>query len=240
MTHSGMKTLVLFGAALLTSAQHHHGGGTDPFAHSGCNCSAFCDGQCAINATGPQQITLYRMTPQHTLTLDDKNTGDVAGDTSYIISRRTAAFDCRNAPANDTHCASMTVTGDVANSTDLIIEFELEVDGNWGPCVEPLSARRLALFSRSPAVPALILPARCALSRLPFGSQVPFLQPARRKAPGGHVDLQHDSRLGQQLHLRMSPCVPSRRPYESHIFLRPQWRQQPSGRWHVVLHLALR
>jgi len=128
------SVLVVFASLALVAAQHHHGS-TDPFAYSQppCTCSAFCDGACAINATGPENVTLYRMTPRHTLTLEDKNTGDVAGDTSYIISRRTAAFDCRNAPANDTHCQSMTVTGDTANSTDLIIEFVVEVDGNWAP-----------------------------------------------------------------------------------------------------------
>ena len=56
----------------------------DPFAGSGCNCSAFCDGECAINATGKANVTLYRMTPPDVLSLDDKNTGDLAGDDSFI------------------------------------------------------------------------------------------------------------------------------------------------------------
>lgn len=138
-----MRVLLSIFVVALAHAQHHFPD-VDPFAYSGCNCSAFCDGQCAINATGAANTTLYRMTPHHTLSLLDKNTGDMAGDTSYIISRRTAAFDCRNAPPSDTHCATMTVTGDVANSTDLIIEFKVEVDGNWGPYLycNPLDGKK--------------------------------------------------------------------------------------------------
>lgn len=128
-----LHLLASLALASLVASQGHHGEPVDPFAGSGCTCGDFCDNKCAINATGAQNITLYRMTPHHTLTLLDKNTGDAAGDTSYIISRRTAAFDCRNAPKNDSHCATMTVTGDEANSTDLIIKFDVEVDGNWGP-----------------------------------------------------------------------------------------------------------
>lgn len=35
----------------------------DPFAGTGCNCTTFCAGKCAVNATGAANMTLYRMTP---------------------------------------------------------------------------------------------------------------------------------------------------------------------------------
>ena len=115
--------------ASFAQAQHHH---VDPFAGSGCNCSTFCDGSCAINATGHNTYTLYRMTPHGVLDMNNKNTGDVKGDTSFILSRRTTAYECRVNP-NQFQCNSMTqFDGDDSNSTDLIIEFEIEVDGNWG------------------------------------------------------------------------------------------------------------
>jgi hypothetical protein len=116
-------------------AQHQHTD-VDPFKYSQppCDCKSFCAGSCSINATAPANKTFYRMTPLHTLGVVDKNTGDAPGDTSYVIARRTAAYDCKQPEnINSTHCASMVVTGDVANSTDLVIKFTIETDGNWGP-----------------------------------------------------------------------------------------------------------
>ena len=99
-------------ALLSCIAQHSH----DPFSGSGCNCSAFCAGSCAINASKPGTRTLYRMTPLEVDSLADKNTGDAPGDTSYVISRRTAAFDCKKDPGSF-QCANLVVTGDDPDST---------------------------------------------------------------------------------------------------------------------------
>ena len=70
--------------------------GGDPFAGLGCNCSEFCAGACSATTSGrpdkTQNMTLYRMTPLDVDTATDKNTGDGQGDTSYVISRRTAAL----------------------------------------------------------------------------------------------------------------------------------------------------
>jgi len=106
--------------------------GHNPFAGSGCNCSAFCAGSCSINATRAANRTLYRMTPLAVDGLKNKNTGDAPGDTSYVISRRTAAIDCKKDPSSF-QCAALVVKGDDPNSTDLVIRFGVEVDGNWGP-----------------------------------------------------------------------------------------------------------
>jgi hypothetical protein len=61
----------------------------DPFAGSGCTCESFCNYDCAINATeAPLNMTFYRMTYKGVLDLSDKDTGDVAGDTSFVISKK--------------------------------------------------------------------------------------------------------------------------------------------------------
>ena len=56
-----MRTACLALLAATVVAQHgwHH---RDPFAGSGCNCSAFCKDECSINATAAATITQYRMT----------------------------------------------------------------------------------------------------------------------------------------------------------------------------------
>ena len=104
----------------------------DPFAGSGCNCSTFCDGSCAINATGPANVTFYRMTPPDVLSLDDKNTGDLAGDDSFILQRRALAGSCLADPSNPI-CRTVITNSSGENSTDVIMELNIEVDGAWGP-----------------------------------------------------------------------------------------------------------
>eukprot|EP00937_MAST-01D_sp_MAST-1D-sp2_P000969 g969.t1 len=104
----------------------------DPFAGSGCNCSAFCDGTCAINATGAQNITLFRMTPPDVLSLDNKNTGDLAGDDSFILQRRALAGSCLADPSNPI-CKTVISNATGEKSTDVILQLDFEVDGAWGP-----------------------------------------------------------------------------------------------------------
>eukprot|EP00660_Eupelagonema_oceanica_P009579 gene9579-23100_t len=89
-------------AALLlassAAAQHH-----DPFAGSGCDCARFCGGECSIfPEPAPVNVTMYRMTPLNVDTATDKNTGDDLGDTSYVMSRRTSAYECAHSkdPSN--------------------------------------------------------------------------------------------------------------------------------------------
>ena len=73
------------------------------------------------------------MTPKGVLDMRNKDTGDVRGDTSFVLSRRTVAYQCRQDPSSF-FCSGLTqFAGDDSNSTDIIIEFQLEVDGQWGP-----------------------------------------------------------------------------------------------------------
>jgi len=107
--------------SLLAIAQYH----PDPFAGSNCTCAGFCAGTCAINATQPQNITLWRMTPgwrgvpgTPVLDMTNKNTGDVVGDSGFVLSRSSARS---------------FFEGDVPNSTDIVLQLTVEVDGQWGP-----------------------------------------------------------------------------------------------------------
>jgi hypothetical protein len=111
-------------------SSHHH---VDPFAGSGCTCDTFCKNECAINATKPQNVSYYRMTPQGVENMGNKDTGDIHGDASFVLSRRTVAYQCRANP-NSYFCSGLTqFAGDDSNSTDQIIEFKIETDGQWGP-----------------------------------------------------------------------------------------------------------
>jgi hypothetical protein len=106
----------------------------DPFAGSGCNCSAFCAGRCAINATKPQNITLYRMTMEGVYGMANKDTGDVLGDTSFVVSKRVTAYQCRTSNKGSPLCLDVAqFSGDDANSTDLVAAFTVEVDGMYKP-----------------------------------------------------------------------------------------------------------
>lgn len=78
-------------------------------------------------------MTVYRMTPFGVLDLGEKDSGDAKGDTSFVLSRKTISYMCRVNPS-DFMCTSVTqFSGDNPNSTDLILAFTIEVDGNWGP-----------------------------------------------------------------------------------------------------------
>eukprot|EP01043_Picozoa_sp_COSAG02_P053774 COSAG02_NODE_5988_length_3873_cov_1.851109_3_plen_357_part_00 len=98
-----------------------------------CSCDTFCDGSCNIASTGAANMTLYRMTQFGVVDMTNKNTGDVPGDTSFVISRRTTAYMCRKNPSSFMCSGLAQFQGDVPNCTDLVLKWTIEVDGNWGP-----------------------------------------------------------------------------------------------------------
>ena len=53
MNRASFSLAVMACAAAVSVAQYH----PDPFSGSGCNCSSFCDGHCAINASKPTNLT---------------------------------------------------------------------------------------------------------------------------------------------------------------------------------------
>jgi len=70
---------------------------TYPFT-ANCTCDEFCDYKCAPDSQPASNVTVYRMTMLHVLELENKDTGDVAGDVSFVLSRRTTAFECLKDP----------------------------------------------------------------------------------------------------------------------------------------------
>lgn len=156
--------VTVFLGAVATLSQHH----SDPFIGTDCDCERFCRYECAINATkGPVKQTFYRMTMDGVYDLVDKNTGDAAGDTSFVIAKKNNAYFCRKNP-DDFGCTGLAqFTGDDATSTDKILEFTVEVDGQWGPYLEcnPINASlpvgRWSCENGINISPAGHLPAQC-------------------------------------------------------------------------------
>eukprot|EP00662_Eupelagonemidae_sp_cell21_P025858 gene25858-3223_t len=109
-----------------------------PFAGSGCTCEGFCNYSCAINATRPRNVTFYRMTPPDVLGMADKNSGDAAGDASFVLERRTQLEYCRRDPTNQI-CKDIVIN-DTSNP-DVVLAVDIEIDGQWGPYLfcNPLS-----------------------------------------------------------------------------------------------------
>lgn len=70
---------------------------------------------------------------QGVLGLAEKDSGDVSGDLGFVLSQRTSALRCREDPANAMCLSLPHFAGDDDNSTDLVLEFKVEVDGQWGP-----------------------------------------------------------------------------------------------------------
>ena len=63
--------------------------------------------------------------------MTNKNTGDVPGDTSFVISRRTQAYECRQNPSSYQCGSGMAqFQGDVPNCTDLVLQVSVDFDGN--------------------------------------------------------------------------------------------------------------
>ena len=123
-------------AACLTAclSQTLAGGyGYNPFAGSGCTCKTFCAGACAIDASVPANETFFGMTPKGVLDMTSKDTGNAEGDTSFVLSRKTMGYQCSKNP-DQFFCKNIAqFSGDERNSTDLIIQFVIERDGQWGP-----------------------------------------------------------------------------------------------------------
>jgi len=67
--------------------------------------------------------------------LANKDTGDSSGDTSFLLKTRSYALTCRQNP-RAMECRQAQFQGDRANSTDLIVAFDVEVDGGWGPYLQ--------------------------------------------------------------------------------------------------------
>jgi len=68
--------------------------------------------------------------------LSNKDTGNIPGDTSFVISKKDQSYYCAHHP-DEFICKNVAqFTGDDPNSTDLVLEMNVEVDGQWGPYLE--------------------------------------------------------------------------------------------------------
>lgn len=69
------------------------------------------------------------MTMKDVYDLSDKDTGDIAGDTGFVLSKKDNAWYCRQNP-KDFGCTNLAqFDGDESNSTDIVLEMKAEVDG---------------------------------------------------------------------------------------------------------------
>jgi hypothetical protein len=76
------------------------------------------------------------MTMKDVYDLDNKDTGDAAGDTSFVISKKNAGYTCQKYP-DAFGCIDLPpFSGDDPDSTDLVLEMQIEIDGKWGPYLE--------------------------------------------------------------------------------------------------------
>jgi hypothetical protein len=77
---------------------------------------------------------MYRMTMEGVYDMNNKDSGDVLGDTSFVVSKRVNAYQCRTTLKGSPLCVDVAqFSGDDSNSTDLVAAFTVEVDGQWGP-----------------------------------------------------------------------------------------------------------
>ena len=68
--------------------------------------------------------------------LTDKDTGDVRGDMSFVLNKKESGLEQEISPFNPYATNVARFQGDSDNSTDLILEMQVEVDGQWGPYLE--------------------------------------------------------------------------------------------------------
>ena len=66
--------------------------------------------------------------------LGDKDTGDVRGDMSFVLSKKGAGLE--EVLDQILYATLARFQGDSENSTDLILEMQVEVDGQWGPYLQ--------------------------------------------------------------------------------------------------------
>ena len=66
---------------------------------------------------------MYRMTMEGVYGLADKDTGDVRGDMSFILNKKEEGREEKDTPFSLFDTMNAKFTGDMENSTDLILEM---------------------------------------------------------------------------------------------------------------------
>jgi hypothetical protein len=119
------------------------------------SCASWCAGECSFpgpedsgvpNSRLRQNITLYRMTPSTVTDLDNKNTGDPPGDLVFNMDERAIPMTCRHVPPGKSggpDCDGNNTHSWLLEKDLVYVAWEIEVDGDWGPCE---SSRMLPLL----------------------------------------------------------------------------------------------
>lgn len=112
------------------------------------SCASWCAGECAFagppivdtvsgrptpNPRTRQNITVYRMTAATVTDLDNKNTGNPAGDLVFNMDERAIPIVCRHEEKNGPDCTGTNTHSWLLNSNLVYLQWEIEVDGAWGP-----------------------------------------------------------------------------------------------------------
>lgn len=128
-----LRVLVLVTAAITTAA-------VAPTPVPLCaTCADFCEGKCSFD--GPdatlrgqlQNITVFRLTPDHVTGLLDKDSGDAAGDVYFGLEEKITPMHCRHEPGYY-KCQWLNGTGGGSDTpSNVYVQMVVEVDGTWGP-----------------------------------------------------------------------------------------------------------
>ena len=111
-----------------------------PYSHSYyCGCGDFCQGKCRMAGPGHREnLTLYRVTPYNLSGLDNKNTGDPAGDLFFRLGDELwlRSF-CRAHPElHYDRCEGGNWADAGLLNQNVYASFTVETDGSYGPYSE--------------------------------------------------------------------------------------------------------
>lgn len=93
-----------------------------------CDCAGFCAGSCSLPTAAdlPSLLTLYRLTPTNVTDLANKDTGDAEGDAFFTLDEYDLPMRCINGSGTQARGCFLDVT-------DIYMQFEVAVDGKYGP-----------------------------------------------------------------------------------------------------------
>ena len=101
-----------------------------------CGCDDFCEGKCRFAGPGHREnLTVYRVTPYNVSGLDNKNTGDAAGDLFFRLGDELwlRSF-CRAHPElHYDRCKGGNWADAGLLRNDVYASFTVETDGSYGP-----------------------------------------------------------------------------------------------------------
>ena len=76
-------------------------------------------------------IKVFRETPINVTTLNEKNSGTINGDIGFYLSNHNLAYTCAVFPKSDDCVHANAIEKN--SQSNIFIEFEIEIDGEYGP-----------------------------------------------------------------------------------------------------------